>query len=63
MSDLIDTTEMYLRTIYELGEEGVTPLRARIAGVMRLQDPKPKPSAAASTAMFLNNVPVLPILR
>lgn len=31
MSDLIDTTEMYLRTLYELGEEGVTPLRARIA--------------------------------
>ncbi len=31
VSDLIDTTEMYLRTIYELGEEGITPLRARIA--------------------------------
>lgn len=31
MSDLIDTTEMYLRTIYELREEGITPLRARIA--------------------------------
>ena len=31
MSDLIDTTEMYLRTIYELSEEGITPLRARIA--------------------------------
>ena len=30
MSDLIDTTEMYLRTIYELEEEGVPPLRARI---------------------------------
>ncbi|HKC27893.1 MAG TPA: metal-dependent transcriptional regulator [Jatrophihabitans sp.] len=30
-SDLIDTTEMYLRTIYELEEEGVVPLRARIA--------------------------------
>ncbi len=29
--DLIDTTEMYLRTIYELLEEGVPPLRARIA--------------------------------
>ena len=29
--DLIDTTEMYLRTIYELQEEGVVPLRARIA--------------------------------
>ena len=31
MSDLIDTTEMYLRTIYELEEEGIVPLRARIA--------------------------------
>ncbi len=31
MSDLIDTTEMYLRTIYELVEEGIIPLRARIA--------------------------------
>lgn len=29
--DLIDTTEMYLRTILELEEEGITPLRARIA--------------------------------
>jgi DtxR family Mn-dependent transcriptional regulator len=29
--DLIDTTEMYLRTIYELDEEGIVPLRARIA--------------------------------
>jgi DtxR family transcriptional regulator, Mn-dependent transcriptional regulator len=31
VSDLIDTTEMYLRTIYELQEEGIVPLRARIA--------------------------------
>ena len=31
MSDLIDTTEMYLRTIFELEEEGITALRARIA--------------------------------
>ena len=31
MSDLIDTTEMYLRTIYELEEEDIVPLRARIA--------------------------------
>ena len=31
MSDLIDTTEMYLRTIFELSEEGQVPLRARIA--------------------------------
>ena len=31
MSDLIDTTEMYLRTVYELREEGIIPMRARIA--------------------------------
>lgn len=30
-ADLIDTTEMYLRTVYELEEEGVPALRARIA--------------------------------
>jgi DtxR family Mn-dependent transcriptional regulator len=31
VKDLVDTTEMYLRTIYDLEEEGVIPLRARIA--------------------------------
>lgn len=31
MTDLIDTTEMYLRTILDLEEEGIVPLRARIA--------------------------------
>lgn len=31
MSDLIDTTEMYLRTIFELEEQGIVPMRARIA--------------------------------
>jgi len=31
LSDLIDTTEMYLKAILELEEEGVTPMRARIA--------------------------------
>lgn len=31
MADLIDTTEMYLRTIYELEEENIIPLRARIS--------------------------------
>ena len=30
MNDLIDTPEMYLRTILELHEEGIEPLRARI---------------------------------
>lgn len=31
MADLIDTTEMYLRTIFELEEENIVPLRARIS--------------------------------
>jgi DtxR family Mn-dependent transcriptional regulator len=31
VTDLIDTTEMYLKTIFELQEEGIVPLRARIA--------------------------------
>src|SRR5437764_1286650 len=31
VNDLIDTTEMYLRTVFELEEEGIVPLRARIA--------------------------------
>jgi len=31
MADLIDTTEMYLRTILELEEENIIPLRARIS--------------------------------
>ena len=39
VNELIDTTEMYLRTIFELEEEGVVPLRARIAE--RLQQSGP----------------------
>lgn len=31
VNDLIDTTEMYLKAIVELEEQGVVPLRARIA--------------------------------
>lgn len=31
VSDLIDTTEMYLKTVLELEEDGVVPMRARIA--------------------------------
>jgi len=31
LKDLVDTTEMYLKTILELAEEGIVPLRARIA--------------------------------
>ncbi|HYO85239.1 MAG TPA: metal-dependent transcriptional regulator [Dermatophilaceae bacterium] len=39
MTDLIDTTEMYLRTIFELEEEGVPVLRARIAERMAHSGP------------------------
>jgi DtxR family Mn-dependent transcriptional regulator len=46
MSHLIDTTEMYLRTIFELLEEGVAPLRARIAE--RLQQSGPTVSQTVS---------------
>lgn len=31
MTDLVDTTEMYLRTIIDLEEEGISPFRARIS--------------------------------
>ena len=46
MSELIDTTEMYLRTIYDLEEEGVVPLRARIAE--RLEQSGPTVSQTVS---------------
>ena len=36
---LIGTTEMYLRTVLELEEEGLVPLRARIAGRLRQSVP------------------------
>ena len=46
MSELIDTTEMYLRTIFELQEEGVVPLRARIAERLRQSGPTVSQTAA-----------------
>src|SRR6478736_8227054 len=39
MTDLIDTTEMYLRTILELEEEHIVALRARIAERLRHSGP------------------------
>lgn len=39
MGDLIDTTEMYLKTVFEMEEDGVIPLRARI--VERLEHSGP----------------------
>jgi DtxR family Mn-dependent transcriptional regulator len=38
-TDLVDTTEMYLRTILELEEEGVPALRARIAERLKQSGP------------------------
>ena len=35
MTDLIDTTEMYLRTILELEEEGITPHACAYCGTLR----------------------------
>jgi DtxR family Mn-dependent transcriptional regulator len=37
--DLIDSTEMYLRTVLELEEEGIPPLRARVAERLGLSAP------------------------
>jgi len=39
VSDLIDTTEMYLRTILELEEDGVVPMRARIVELLSQAGP------------------------
>jgi hypothetical protein len=47
VSDLIDTTEMYLRTIYELEEEGIVPLRARIAERLHQSGPTVSQTVAA----------------
>ena len=38
MTDLIDTTEMYLRTIFELEEEGIPALRAALASLIDWRD-------------------------
>lgn len=39
MTPLIDATEMYLRTIWELEEEGITPIRARLVERLHLSAP------------------------
>ncbi len=50
VSDLIDTTEMYLRTIYELVEEGIVPLRARIAERLHQSGPTVSQTVAGWSA-------------
>ncbi|CAN5896462.1 metal-dependent transcriptional regulator [soil metagenome] len=39
MNDLIDSTEMYLRTVWELEEEGIPPIRARLVERLHLSAP------------------------
>ncbi len=38
-TSLIDATEMYLRTVWELEEEGITPIRARLVERLGLSAP------------------------
>src|SRR5690349_502247 len=56
VSDLIDTTEMYLRTILELEEEGVAPLRARIAERLHQSGPTVSQTVARMERDGLLNV-------
>src|SRR6187431_48201 len=56
VSDLIDTTEMYLRTIYELVEEGIVPLRARIAERLHQSGPTVSQTVARMERDGLLNV-------
>jgi DtxR family transcriptional regulator, Mn-dependent transcriptional regulator len=39
VTPLIDATEMYLRTIWELEEEGITPIRARLVERLNVSAP------------------------
>ena len=39
MTPLIDATEMYLRTVWELEEEGISPIRARLVERLGLSAP------------------------
>ena len=50
MSELIDTTEMYLRTILELHEEGIEPLRARIVERLHQSGPTVSQTVALMVA-------------
>ena len=56
MNDLVDTTEMYLRTILELEEEGVPALRARIAERLRQSGPTVSQTVARMERDGLLNV-------
>lgn len=50
MTPLIDATEMYLRTVWELLEEGIPPLRARLVERLKVSAP-----AVSETVAKLQN--------
>ena len=53
---LIDATEMYLRTIWELEEEGITPIRARLVERLGLSAPAVSETVARLDAEGLVHV-------
>ena len=59
MADLIDTTEMYLKTILELEEDGVTPLRARIVDRLGHSGPTVSQTVARMERDGLLHVPII----
>lgn len=56
MTGLIDSTEMYLRTLYELREEDVRPLRARLVERLRLSAPAVSEATARLASVGLVEV-------
>lgn len=56
MNELVDTTEMYLKTIYELEEEGAIPLRARIVDRLHQSGPTVSQTVARMQRDGLVNV-------
>ena len=53
---LIDATEMYLRTVWELEEEGITPIRARLVDRLGLSAPAVSETVARLEAEGLLHV-------
>jgi DtxR family Mn-dependent transcriptional regulator len=53
---LIDATEMYLRTVWELEEEGITPIRARLVERLGLSAPSVSETVARLEAEGLLHV-------
>jgi DtxR family transcriptional regulator, Mn-dependent transcriptional regulator len=56
MTPLIDATEMYLRTVWELEEEGITPLRARLVERLGVSAPAVSETVARLEAEHLMEV-------